>query len=509
MKNNRFIESRFTNPLIFRGDKTYIGNFNVIVTNRMLSFNPIGPSWEAYVPGYNNIHDIGGKDGLSTVVTSSALVEKPYGALKYNSGDLAPEGWALWFFDADGQPSGYTFTIDDGMYRADVFGDDPATPAKEGIPLGAQVSAVFAQGPDGLFYHSAFDQPVVMSGEGTLLQRDITIGDLALADILWTGAINATWGVGQVANWLLDGGPRVYWDGDHAIIGDAAGPQALTLVGAVYPGSVLVSNTTADVVLGGTGSIAGPCGLTKSGGGILTIRTANSYTGETRINAGALVVAADGALGASAVRLGDTAGSSDAALLVSGAFTVDRPISVEDDGSPTSLRTLGGTNTAGVAVFCGDITLLTDLTLTAAPGGTVRFDGALDDSEGHTITKVGAGTVIFDGLQTYGPGALLEILDGTVFLNTDAGSPGAADLSIWVADAELYFGASQHLDTLTIADGGKVVFAGAQVVVLQHLVMGGMDLGATALTPEPATLGLLALGGAALALGRRRRGRSW
>jgi len=176
---------------------------------------------------------------------------------------------------------------------------------------------------------------------------------------------------------------------------------------------------------------------------------------------------------------------------------------VQDDGSSSSSRILGGTNTAGTAIFSGGITIEKDLVLTAAPGGEVRLAGALDDSEGHTIAKIGDGTVIFDGLQTYGSGALLDVDAGIVVLNTDAGS-AAANLSIAVTDAAVYFGCDQHLDTLTIGDGGTVALAGAGVIVLEHLVIGGADLGATTMTPEPATLALLALGGL-FALRQRRR----
>jgi len=71
---------------------------------------------------------------------------------------------------------------------------------------------------------------------------------------------------------------------------------------------------------------------------------------------------------------------------------------------------------------------------------------------------------------------------------------GVTNLSILVDDATLNFGCDQRLDTLTINDGGVVRFTGANVVVLKHLVMGGVDLGAMTLTPEPATLALLAVG---------------
>ena len=42
------------------------------------------------------------------------------------------------------------------------------------------------------------------------------------------------------------------------------------------------------------------------------------------------------------------------------------------------------------------------------------------------------------------------------------------------------------------------------VVVVRHLVMDGVDLGAMALTPEPATLALAALGAVGILLRRRR-----
>jgi autotransporter-associated beta strand protein len=484
---------------------------NIQVSSNQLSFNPIPADVRIILPCFNNMWDIRPEyDGLSTFVTttdpmSRASTDKIYGAVKRTDGvELVPEGWKLVAFDNDGQPIGFTTITDTGSYGMVLFGDLSSTPQKDGIPIGSQVCVVFAQEPDGLFYHASFDQPVTMDGAGTVLERDVTVGDLALATITWTGSADTKWGAGQAANWSLNGAPRVWWDGDHAIVDDTAGPQTLTLVGTVYPGSVLVNNAISNIVLGGTGSIAGPCGLTKNGAGTLMLATSNAYTGDTRISAGTLVVAADGALGASTVRLGDTTGSASASLLISGALTVDRPITVEDDESPTSLRTLGGTNTAGVAVFSGDITLAKDLTLTAASGGTVRFDGALDDAEGHMIAKIGEGTVIFDGLQNYGPGAVLNVLDGTVILNTDAGSNALATLMLNVMGAEVDFGCDQHLDTLSIGDGGTVRFTGAHIVVLNHLVFEGMDLGATTLTPEPATLGLLALGGLGALLLRRK-----
>jgi BlaI family penicillinase repressor len=114
--------------------------------------------------------------------------------------------------------------------------------------------------------------------------------------------------------------------------------------------------------------------------------------------------------------------------------------------------------------------------------------------------------VTVDGLQMHEPGALLEILAGTAWLNTDAGGAGG-DFSICVTGAELYFGANQHLDTLALDGGALARLTGANVVVVKHLLMDGIDLGAVTLTPEPVTLALPAAGGLGL-LNRRSRRKS-
>ncbi len=76
-------------------------------------------------------------------------------------------------------------------------------------------------------------------------------------------------------------------------------------------------------------------------------------------------------------------------------------------------------------------------------------------------------------------------------------------MSILVDDTVLNLGCNQYLDTLTLQNGALVRFTGANVVVLKHLVMDGIDLGAMTLIPEPATLALLAAGGLMLLLRRR------
>jgi autotransporter-associated beta strand protein len=198
----------------------------------------------------------------------------------------------------------------------------------------------------------------------------------------------------------------------------------------------LVFNTTTGSVTKLTGTISGSMtsvngrgNIQFSGGnGEVQFNSANnSFTGVRffSIQQGVVVLGAnDPATGSSNGALGNnttsinvgTSGSPNsgvASLLMDGAFTSGRAITVGNSANANSVTYTIGGRTAHDSVFSGGITLNRDVQLTAANGGNVTFSGILNDAANtQSVTKVGNGTVIltrantYDGTTTVSAGAL-------------------------------------------------------------------------------------------------------
>jgi len=134
-------------------------------------------------------------------------------------------------------------------------------------------------------------------------------------------------------------------------------------------------------------------------------------------------------------------------------------------GSGGSLTVSGGGAAINVSdgnhVINAPVTLTdnTDITITGAANG-LRLDGGLSIAEGRVVTKKDDGTLRISGTQSHGAGALLEVGQGKVVLNSNAGtqatagSAAGANLSIDISNAggasSVVLGAQQDLKEASV-----------------------------------------------------------
>jgi autotransporter-associated beta strand protein len=213
----------------------------------------------------------------------------------------------------------------------------------------------------------------------------------------WSGAANALWNVKVTANWFNTNtsATDMFYAADAVRFSDtyngvdAPPTTSVVLASVVTPSSVVFDASILSYAISGAGKISGGTSLVKSGGGTLTISTANDYTGGTIINGGVISVSANSHLGASAGLLTiDKTGSAQAVLRTTASFTManTRPLLVGSGGG--AIEVLGQSNT-----------------LTIGPSSTtsVTFNGPL------AVQGDGAITVNLSGAPVIGSGASLSV----------------------------------------------------------------------------------------------------
>ncbi len=188
-----------------------------------------------------------------------------------------------------------------------------------------------------------------------------TAGDVGTRT--WTQA-SGTWQVGSTGSW--SGGDDIYYNGDTAIFNEPSAASTVTLSGALAPGGVQVNNTANAYTFTGT-SIAGTGSLTKSGAGILTLATANDYSGGTTLSAGRIRVGVNTALGSGTLALNGGAISSDSGTT----RTLANALSIGGN------VVLGDATDNGLLVFSGVVNL---------QGATRTLDSRLTSNLGASLS---------------------------------------------------------------------------------------------------------------------------
>jgi rhamnogalacturonan endolyase len=131
------------------------------------------------------------------------------------------------------------------------------------------------------------------SGGNSLNSREasaIPYGGSGPPATVWSGAVNGTWDT-TTANWTISGVSTTYADGVAVQFDDTALSNTAVNVSATRtPLSMAVNDTDYNYLFAGS-AIAGTGGLTKSGGGTLTLTAANTFSGSIVINNGTLIAA--------------------------------------------------------------------------------------------------------------------------------------------------------------------------------------------------------------------------
>ncbi|WP_169829305.1 beta strand repeat-containing protein [Lacunisphaera limnophila] len=185
----------------------------------------------------------------------------------------------------------------------------------------------------------------------------------------------------------------------------------------------------------------------KQGTGTLTLSGANTYSGVTTINAGAIVAASNTALGSSTY--GNSIASGAALHLQGGIAVTEGQFSVAGTGvgGTGAIRNLSGNNSldaaldltsnttisadAGTLTASGQVNLGAN-TLTVSGAGNTTLSGSITNS--GALTKTGTGTLALTGSSANSFGGALNLNSGTVALGKTAGTVALAGSAINIGD---------------------------------------------------------------------------
>lgn len=196
---------------------------------------------------------------------------------------------------------------------------------------------------------------------------------------------------------------------------------------------------------------------------VVNFNGANTYTGDTFIVAGKLVLGSTGSIATgSTLQLGQTTGTAAATLeygATSGGQTIANNLTVRSGSSGT--KTLSVLNTSGTQTFTGAVTLNDNLTLSAA-AGTQAFNTSSFDVTNKTLTVNTAGTTTLGNALTSSlgtGGVLIKDGAGTLVLSSTSNTYTGTTNTALAAN-----GTRINAGTLAIAGDGSLGLAPSTAV---------------------------------------------
>ncbi len=407
---------------------------------------------------------------VGIVAVASLLSSNAARAANYNWDGQAGDG--LWS-SANNWSSNVTVTAADGAQFNNAYGSGGQT-----ISLGGANQTLSQL----LIANTTTAGLVTLNNGRLVIDVSGASGFSPSAAVNWSGTANSAFTIDANVELKSSGGTATYF---YARPGAAASTPTLSLGGNIQ----ITSNTTASQylfrfganpasVIQKSGSVISDDGTTEStliisfagSNQTATLNGANTFTlaGGTSVRltgtGGTLNLSNNAALGATTnnVNSGDTAvtNSSDLrSILITGNQTIQNTFNIQ---TYSGINTIGGSNTAGNATYAGTIALnrhasaANNVTyLTAAAGGTVLFTGNLTAGTGNgtsRIEKIGGGTTVLNGVNTYAGGT--TVTSGTLLINNATGS-GLGTGNVTVSGGTLG-GTGNFTGSVTINSGGTL-----------------------------------------------------
>lgn len=265
------------------------------------------------------------------------------------------------------------------------------------------------------------------------------------SNLIWYGdGVANLWAVGSGTNWF-DGTNLVTFNAGDTVTFDDTGSNspAINLTGTLVAGTVYVL-ASQDYTFGGSGSLAGPTVLFKTGSGQLNIFTTNNYSGGTIINEGVVQVG-DGVNYSGSI--GGNITNNDT-LIFNNPGTVS--VSVNISGSGTLVK-----NGAGAATLSGTQTYSG---LTTVNAGALTLSGNLPHSD---IINNASLTLASSSAQIY---------------SNNLSGPGTVTMSgpalLVLSNANTYTGGTTNASGLLLLANGQAVGSGAVVYTGGSVIVG-------------------------------------
>jgi autotransporter-associated beta strand protein len=269
-------------------------------------------------------------------------------------------------------------------------------------------------------------------------------------------------------------------NGNDTVVGtlSSSAASAAVVLGSHKLTAGASANSTFAGVISGTGEVD------KAGSGELDLTGSNTFTGETKVNAGVLGCTLN-ALGSSSHTT--VATSTTLNLLgTGGASSSSEPIYLNGSGA-SSYAALQDNYSAGTLTLSGAVTLQSDSSIGVVSGGTLSMSSTISQSGARSLTKTGSGTLTLSAADSDYTGATVVnegVLSFANIADSGFGCGIGAGSSITIAGSSTaatltYTGASSHTNrTVTLGAGGATIGVSSSSATL---TMNGMISGSGSL----------------------------